>query len=96
MKLKDSGSSHGLRVKIVAFSAALTLIGAAIVPVAAMADMTTQQTIDQLSAQIAALQKQLLALSGSSSSSASGACSFTRDLTVGSKGDDVKDRKSVV
>ena len=56
-----------------------------LVPVAnAQTDLQAQ--INALLAQIAALQAQLA--SGSSSSSA--ACSFTRALTVGSTGDDVK------
>ncbi|TSC83081.1 MAG: DNA topoisomerase IV subunit A [Parcubacteria group bacterium Gr01-1014_19] len=55
-----------------------------LVPVA-HAQTSLQGQIDALLAQIAALQAQLAA--GSSSSVA--ACSFTRDLTLGVKGDDV-------
>ena len=63
---------------------------AAVVPFAAVADHTTAHTIEQLSAQIAALQSQLLALSGSGSSApAAGKCSFTQALKMGSRGDDV-------
>lgn len=71
----------------------IAISGAAVlVPIAAVADHTTAHTIEQLSAQIAALQAQLLALSGAPAAPAAGAgakCSFTRALTVGSRGDDV-------
>lgn len=68
----------------------ITLSGAAVfVPVAAIADHTTAHTIEQLGAQIAALQAQLLALSGAPAAPAAGKCSFTRSLTVGVRGDDV-------
>jgi hypothetical protein len=49
----------------------------------------SQSTIDALMAQIAALQAQILALQGSSASASTSSYSFTRDLTVGSKGADV-------
>ena len=78
---------------MVTLATTITLSGAAaLVPVAAIADHTTAHTIEQLSAQIAALQAQLVALSGASATPApsSGSCSFTRSLTVGSSGDDVK------
>ncbi len=59
----------------------------ALLPTVASADAATDALIAQLQAQIAALSAQLAALSASSSTSAG--CSFTRDLTLGSKGDDV-------
>lgn len=95
IKLKDSGAGRGLRVRVLTLTAALTLTGvAAFVPIAAMADHTTAHTIDQLSAQITALQAQLTKLSGTSSTGTGGAmvgkCTFTKSLTVGSRGDDVK------
>jgi len=46
-------------------------------------------TAEELQAQIAALMAQIAALQGGSSSS-SAACTFTRSLTVGSEGEDVK------
>lgn len=65
--------------------------GTLVMPLAASADATSD-LIASLQAQIAALSAQLSALSGGSSSvpSAAGKCSFTRALTVGSRGDDVK------
>ncbi len=94
IKFNDSGRV-GLKMKVVTLAAALTLTGVAVfAPLAAMADMTTQQTIDQLTAQIAALSAQLTALSGkpaaTTMTSSGGACSITRNLTVGVRGDDVK------
>lgn len=82
-----------IKSKVVALATALTLSGVAVVaPFAAVADHTTAHTIEQLTAQIAALQAQLVALAGGSTSggTSAGACSFTRDLTVGARGDDVK------
>lgn len=61
----------------------------ALVPFVAVADHTTAHTIEQLQAQIASLQATLLALAGGSGGGGSAMCSFTRDLTLGSKGDDV-------
>ena len=92
MRLKGEGGSF--RAKVVAVATALTVSGvAAFVPLVAVADHTTAHTIEQLTAQINALQAQLLALSGGSASApaAGGAekCAFTRALTVGSRGDDV-------
>ncbi|MGC9611056.1 MAG: peptidoglycan-binding domain-containing protein, partial [Minisyncoccia bacterium] len=49
----------------------------------------SQSTIDALMAQIAALQNQIKALQGSTSGASTSSYSFTRDLTVGSKGADV-------
>lgn len=65
------------------------LTGATLIPVASaqsVADLQSQ--IAALLAQINALQAQLTTTSGGSSVAT--ACSFTRDLTVGSKGEDVK------
>src|SRR3989339_2175613 len=64
-------------------TAAWLSFGALVAPLTASA-----VTIDELLAQIAALQAQLLTLQGSSVSTAD-KCSFTRSLTVGSRGDDV-------
>ncbi|MCX6722379.1 MAG: hypothetical protein NTY04_04345, partial [Candidatus Staskawiczbacteria bacterium] len=50
-------------------------------------------TVSDLMAQINALQAQLNSLSGTSTATGTGACagvSFTRNLTVGSTGSDVK------
>ena len=74
-----------LKTKVFTIVAAVTLSGAAaVMPFATMAD----STINALQAQIAALQAQLAALSGGSVAPA-GACTFTRALTVGVRGDDV-------
>ena len=71
-------------MKIVGLATAVLLsAGALIAPLSASA-----VTIDELMAQIVALQAQLLVLQGSSASTAD-KCSFTRSLTVGSRGDDV-------
>ncbi|TSC77787.1 MAG: hypothetical protein G01um101433_461 [Parcubacteria group bacterium Gr01-1014_33] len=94
MNIKQKSSQYGgLKVKLAVIASTMTLSGAAMVaPFVAVADHTTEHTIQQLTAQIALLQTQLAALSASSSSSGSmmsGACSFTKDLSMGSKGDDV-------
>ncbi|MDP3727527.1 MAG: peptidoglycan-binding domain-containing protein, partial [bacterium] len=69
---------------IVSLSTAAMLSGVgALLPQVALA-----VTIDELLAQIAALQAQVTALQGASTPA--GKCSFTRDLTVGVTGDDVK------
>ena len=74
-----------LKTKVFTIVAAVTLSGAAAaMPFASMAD----STMDALQAQIKALQAQLAALSGGSVAPA-GACTFTRALTVGVRGDDV-------
>ena len=87
-KFKDGG--YGIKAKIAAVAITITISGAAaLMPFAAFAD-TTSDTIAQLQAQIAALSAQLAALSGKPAASASAKCSFTRPLTVGSRGDDVK------
>ncbi|MDP1718881.1 MAG: hypothetical protein Q8L24_00435, partial [bacterium] len=64
-----------------------SLSGFALLVPVAHAQTSLQAQIDALLAQIAALQSQLAGQGGASSSVA---CSFTRDLTVGVKGDDVK------
>jgi len=64
-------------------TAAWLSFGALVAPLTASA-----VTIDELLAQIAVLQAQLLTLQGSTVSTAD-KCSFTRSLTVGSRGDDV-------
>lgn len=82
-----------LRLSVVTVATTVSLTGVAVfVPFVAIADHTTAHTIEQLTAQITALQAQLTALSGTSAPVAAGGakCSFTRALTVGSKGDDVK------
>ena len=84
IKLQGRGGKLTLLVTTVA------ILGvAAVMPFAAVADHTTAHTIEQLGAQIAALQAQLLALSGSPAPVA-GKCAFTRSLTLESQGDDVK------
>lgn len=66
----------------VAFVAAAMLISIAAPAKAA--------TIEELQAQIAALMAQIAALSGGTAATPSAACTFTRSLTVGSQGADVK------
>lgn len=83
------GNNITKKFAAIALSAATVawLSGAALlVPVANAQSTDLQAQINALLAQIAALQAQLA--SGSASSSV--ACSFTRALTVGSTGDDVK------
>lgn len=96
MHKRLKGEGGGLRAKAIALATAVTISGvAAFVPLAAVADHTTAHTIEQLSAQIVALQAQLLALSGGSSAGtpSTGAsmakCAFTRALSMGVRGDDV-------
>lgn len=82
----NNGSRVSFKTKLFTIATVVTLSGAAaIMPFATMADAT----MDALQAQIAALQKQLSALSGSPPAMSAGACTFTKNLTVGSKGDDV-------
>lgn len=82
--------STKLRARVVILVTTVALSGAAaVVPIAVVADHTTAHTIEQLQAQIAALQAQLAALSGGQKAPAA-KCNFTRDLTVGARGDDVK------
>lgn len=79
-----------IKSRVVAVVTTVALSGvAAIVPLVAVADHTTAHTIETLTAQIAALQVQLLALSAGSAAPVAGKCSFTRSLTVGARGDDV-------
>ncbi len=84
-----------IKFRVAAVATALALSGAAaFVPFAAVAD-TTQDLINQLTAQVASLTQQLAALKSNSSSSSSttssntSSCTFTRDLTIGSRGADV-------
>lgn len=69
-------------------TAAWLSVGAIVTPMAAMAQ-TTDETINQLLAQIAQLQAQLTALQGGTTVSTGEKCNFNRSLTVGSRGDDV-------
>lgn len=83
-----------LRLSVVTVATTVSLTGVAVfVPFVAVADHTTAHTIEQLTAQITALQAQLSTLAGASAAPAvaGGAkCSFARSLKVGAKGDDVK------
>lgn len=81
-----------IKSRVVTVITTVALSGvAAVVPLAAVADHSTAHTIEQLTAQIVALQAQLAALSaGQAAVPAAGKCSFTRALTVGVRGDDVK------
>jgi len=75
--------------KIVAVGLTLTTavwLAGAVLPASAQ---TTAATIAALMAQIQALQAQLIALQGSIASTPSSSYSFTKDLTLGSKGADV-------
>src|SRR3989338_8971115 len=92
IRLKREGG--GLRAKVIALATAVTISGvAAFVPLAAVADHTTAHTIEQLTAQIVALQAQLGSLSGTPATPAAGSsaskCAFTRNLSQGVRGDDV-------
>lgn len=98
MNMRLKKESGGLRARTIALAATITISGAAaFVPLAAVADHTTAHTIEQLTAQIVALQAQLQALSGASaaattpSAAATSAakCAFTRALFMGVRGDDV-------
>ena len=80
-----------IAVSFLSFSTALTVGGASFaVPLVAQAEHTTAHTIEQLQASIAALTAQLAALSGGSTGAGAAACTFTKSLTVGSRGEDVK------
>src|SRR3989344_8678518 len=73
---------------VVSIATVASMSGAAVlVPTVASAD-----TISDLQAQIAALSAQLAALIGGGAPAPApmGACTFTRNLTVGVRGDDVK------
>ncbi|MBI2121767.1 MAG: peptidoglycan-binding protein [Candidatus Sungbacteria bacterium] len=76
-----------IKLKVASIATAIAIIGAAVFAPVTSAQ-TTDSVIQQLLAQIAALQAQILALQGGPSAPASG-CSFSRDLTVGARGDDV-------
>lgn len=85
-----NGGYSGLKIKIVTLAAVIAITGgAALAPVASFA---ADMTIAQLQAQIAALTAQLAAMSGGSTSSAAmtGSCNFTRNLSQGARGGDVK------
>src|SRR3989344_4236616 len=78
---RNKAISAGLYV-----TTAIGLSGATLImPVAAQTDVNAQ--IQALLAQIATLQAQLATMQGGSSAAM---CTFTRSLTVGSTGDDVK------
>lgn len=84
-----------MKTKLVTLTTIVTLSGAAVfMPIVAVADHTTAHTIEQLSVQIAALQAQLVGLSGQPAGApaapAAGKCTFTKNLNIGSRGDDVK------
>lgn len=93
IKFRDAGGAS-LKTKFVTLATVITLSGvAAFTPYAALAQ-STAEVIAQLQAQIAALTAQLAALSGQPAGApaapAAGSCAFTRALTMGSRGDDVK------
>ena len=69
-------------ITVVSLSGASLLVPAAV--------LAQASSIEALLQQIAQLQAQLQALQAGGAVAAVGACSFTRDLTVGAKGDDVK------
>ncbi|RJQ32436.1 peptidoglycan-binding protein [Candidatus Parcubacteria bacterium] len=70
-------------------TAAWLSVGALVAPMTTLA-ATTEETIASLLAQITQLQAQLASLqTGSTGGSTATKCSFTRSLTVGSKGEDV-------
>ena len=86
---KGGGNRVNLKKKIFTIGIAVVLSGgAAVLPFATIA---ADPTIEALQAQIVALQAQLAALLGGTTPAPapSGACSFTRSLTVGTRGDDV-------
>ncbi len=86
---------HKTVSKVASVLVSITTVGwlsgaAALAPVMVHAQTDTAALIAQLQAQISALQAQLLTLSGSVGAPSTGAkCTFTRSLTVGSRGDDV-------
>ncbi|MBI4134777.1 MAG: peptidoglycan-binding protein [Candidatus Sungbacteria bacterium] len=76
-----------LKVAVVSAATAVSITGA----MALLPNVVRAVTIDELLAQIAALQAQITQLQGGSQGGGTAAkCSFTRSLTVGSRGDDVK------
>ncbi|MEK7537172.1 MAG: peptidoglycan-binding protein, partial [Patescibacteria group bacterium] len=88
---KQTKSRFRKSVSIITSAATIVVLsGVALVPFGASADHSTAHTIEQLLAQIAALQVQLQALQAGTSAPST-ACSFTRSLFLGvSSGDDVK------
>src|SRR3989338_5391210 len=73
------------KTKIVGLTIAALISSGSLIPM-----ISSAVTIDELMAQITALQAQLQTLQGGSSTvSTADKCSFTRSLTVGSRGDDV-------
>lgn len=84
-------AGRGIKGRISVIAATVALSGAAaLMPMAAVADHNNQHTINQLLAQIAALQSQLQALQGGTPPPSGAApCSFTRNLSTGSEGQDV-------
>jgi len=73
------------KTKIVGLTIAALMSAGSLIPM-----VSSAVTIDELLAQIVALQAQLQTLQGGSSTvSTADKCSFTRSLTVGSRGDDV-------
>ncbi len=85
----------GFKARVASISTAVVLTGTAIlVPAAALADHTTAHLIEQLQAQIAALQTQLNALAAPGApapvAGVAVGCSFTRPLSPGMSGSDVK------
>jgi len=74
-------------VLLSATTAVLLSSSALVMPIANAQTTDLQAQINALLSQIAALQAQLAAQSGTAVATA---CTFTRDLTVGAKGDDVK------
>ncbi|MEX0934814.1 MAG: hypothetical protein WDZ70_00615 [Candidatus Paceibacterota bacterium] len=87
MKLKKDSVLARALTGVVAIAAGTFMLGFAAVP--AQADHTVEHQIEQLLAQIATLQAQLNAGSGSSGLHCD--FTFTRDLSVGSTGADVMD-----
>ena len=81
-----------IKLKATTLVTSIVLSGVAVVvPFAAVADHSTAHTIEQLTAQIAALQVQLSALgSGSPAAPVAGKGTFAKDYTLGSVGDGVK------
>ena len=79
------------KIKILALATAVAITGGmAFAPLAAIGQ---QMTIAQLMEQITALQAQLAALQGGDGDTESASmseCDFTRNLRVGSRGDDVE------
>lgn len=86
-------NKHKTARKVASVLVSITTVGwlsgaAMLAPVVAHAQTDTAALIATLQAQIAALQAQLTALAGGTVSTGA-KCSFTRSLTVGSRGDDV-------